>query len=54
MRALELAVQRSGLSFDDIVPVNAHATSTPVGDMGEAGAIAELLARAPVVTGTME
>ncbi|MBE7189211.1 beta-ketoacyl-[acyl-carrier-protein] synthase family protein, partial [Jatrophihabitans endophyticus] len=42
IRALEMAVRRSGLSFGDIVHVNAHATSTPVGDMGEAGAIAEL------------
>ena len=52
VRALELAVQRSGLSFDDIVHVNAHATSTPVGDMGEAGAIADLFGEDTVVTGT--
>jgi 3-oxoacyl-[acyl-carrier-protein] synthase II len=52
VRALELAVQRSGLSFDDIVHVNAHATSTPVGDMGEAGAIAELFGEDTVVTAT--
>jgi 3-oxoacyl-[acyl-carrier-protein] synthase II len=51
-RALELAVQRSGLAFDDIVHVNAHATSTPVGDMGEAGAIADLFGEDTVVTGT--
>jgi 3-oxoacyl-[acyl-carrier-protein] synthase II len=52
VRALELAVQRSGLSFDDIVHVNAHATSTPAGDMGEAGAIAELFGEDTVVTAT--
>jgi 3-oxoacyl-[acyl-carrier-protein] synthase II len=52
VRALELAIKRSGLSFDDIVHVNAHATSTPVGDMGEAGAIAELFGEDTVVTGT--
>ena len=52
VRALELAVQRSGLSYDDIVHVNAHATSTPVGDMGEAGAIAELFGEDTVVAGT--
>ena len=52
VRALELAVQRSGLSFDDIVHVNAHATSTPVGDMGEANAIADLFGEDTVVTGT--
>jgi 3-oxoacyl-[acyl-carrier-protein] synthase II len=52
VRALRLAVERSGLSFDDIVHVNAHATSTPVGDMGEAGAIADLFGEDTVVTGT--
>jgi 3-oxoacyl-[acyl-carrier-protein] synthase II len=52
VRALELAVQRAGLSFDDIVHVNAHATSTPVGDMGEAGAIADLFGEDTVVTAT--
>jgi 3-oxoacyl-[acyl-carrier-protein] synthase II len=52
VRALELAVQRSGLGFDDIVHVNAHATSTPVGDMGEAGAIADLFGEDTVVTAT--
>ncbi|HET6877583.1 MAG TPA: beta-ketoacyl-ACP synthase II [Jatrophihabitans sp.] len=52
VRALELAVQRAGLSFDDIAHVNAHATSTPVGDMGEAGAIAELFGEDTVVTST--
>ena len=52
IRALTLAVERSGLSFDDIDHVNAHATSTPVGDMGEAGAIADLFGEDTVVTGT--
>jgi 3-oxoacyl-[acyl-carrier-protein] synthase II len=52
VRALELAVQRAGLDFHDVVHVNAHATSTPVGDMGEAGAIADLFGEDTVVTGT--
>ena len=52
VRALKLAVQRSGASFDDVVHINAHATSTPVGDMGEAGAIAELFGEDTVVCGT--
>jgi 3-oxoacyl-[acyl-carrier-protein] synthase II len=52
VRALELAIRRSGLSFDDIVHVNAHATSTPVGDMGEVGAIFDLFGGDTVVTGT--
>ncbi|MCW2495730.1 beta-ketoacyl-ACP synthase II [Jatrophihabitans sp.] len=52
IRALRLAVERSGASYDDVVHVNAHATSTPVGDMGEAGAIAQLFGSDTVVTGT--
>jgi 3-oxoacyl-[acyl-carrier-protein] synthase II len=52
VRALELAVQRSDITFDDVVHVNAHATSTPVGDMGEAEAIADLFGEGTVVTAT--
>jgi 3-oxoacyl-[acyl-carrier-protein] synthase II len=52
VRALELAVERSGIGFDDVVHVNAHATSTPVGDMGEAEAIADLFGEDTVVAGT--
>jgi 3-oxoacyl-[acyl-carrier-protein] synthase II len=52
VRAMELALQRSGLSAADIVHVNAHATSTPVGDMGEASAVADLFGPQTVVTAT--
>ncbi|WP_375493697.1 beta-ketoacyl-[acyl-carrier-protein] synthase family protein [uncultured Jatrophihabitans sp.] len=52
IRALELAVQRAGITKDDVVHVNAHATSTPVGDMGEAGAVAQLFGEDTVVTAT--
>jgi 3-oxoacyl-[acyl-carrier-protein] synthase II len=38
-RAMRLAVESSGLSLDDLVHINAHATSTPVGDVAEAEAI---------------
>jgi 3-oxoacyl-[acyl-carrier-protein] synthase II len=52
-RVLEHAVQRAGLSFDDIVHINAHATSTPVGDMGEAEVIAELFGTVATSTKSM-
>jgi 3-oxoacyl-[acyl-carrier-protein] synthase II len=52
VRALKLLIERSGLGFEDVVHVNAHATSTPVGDMGEANAIADLFGEDTVVTAT--
>ena len=51
-RAMRLAVERSGVAIDDIVHVNAHGTSTPVGDMGEANAIADIFGTDTVVTST--
>ena len=50
-RALEFAVRDAELSVDDVVHVNAHATSTPMGDMGEAETIAKLFGEDTVVTG---
>lgn len=38
-RAMVEAVERGGLSSSDIVHINAHATSTPVGDIAESNAI---------------
>jgi len=38
-RAMLEAVERAGLSMSDITHINAHATSTPVGDVAEANAI---------------
>lgn len=42
-RAIKEAITSSGLSPATIVHLNAHATSTPAGDVAEAGAIAQAL-----------
>ena len=42
-RAMKIALRESGLSASDIVHINAHATSTPQGDVAEAGAIKNAL-----------
>ena len=54
-RAMTNALRESGLSASDVVHVNAHATSTPAGDVTEAGSIRQALGAAAdscVVTGT--
>jgi len=43
IRALRSALESGGVSKDRIGHVNAHATSTPAGDVGEARAICEVL-----------
>ncbi|MBD8869946.1 beta-ketoacyl-[acyl-carrier-protein] synthase family protein [Nocardioides donggukensis] len=45
-RAMRMALRESGLEAGDIVHVNAHATSTPQGDLAEAGAIRNALGAA--------
>lgn len=53
--AMKRALVESGLSATDIVHVNAHATSTPAGDVTEAGSIRRALgdhAESVIVTGT--
>lgn len=42
-RAMQLSLDSAGLSAEDIVHVNGHATSTPVGDMIEARGIGTVL-----------
>jgi 3-oxoacyl-[acyl-carrier-protein] synthase II len=42
-RAMKLAMREAGLTPADIVHINAHATSTPQGDLAEAGAIKNAL-----------
>lgn len=49
-RAMRAAIERSGLLASDVVHVNAHATSTPAGDMGEIRGITALLGAQTVVT----
>jgi 3-oxoacyl-[acyl-carrier-protein] synthase II len=51
-RAAKTAIERSGIAKSDIVYVNAHATSTPAGDMAEAKWIAEMLGEQTVVAAT--
>ncbi len=45
-RAVKFALRDSGLSSKDIVHINAHATSTPVGDVAEANALRAALGAA--------
>jgi 3-oxoacyl-[acyl-carrier-protein] synthase II len=42
-RAMQLALRNSGLQASDVGHVNAHATSTPQGDVAEAAAIRQAL-----------
>ncbi|TSE01161.1 beta-ketoacyl-ACP synthase [Skermania sp. ID1734] len=47
-RAMRKAIQTAGLTASDITHVNAHATSTPIGDLAEARAIAAVTPNAAV------
>jgi 3-oxoacyl-[acyl-carrier-protein] synthase II len=54
-KAIQEALRDSGLDPTDIVHINAHATSTPVGDIAEVAAIKKALGKVAteiVVTGT--
>lgn len=52
-RSLEMAIREAGMKPSDIDYINAHATSTPVGDMNEAKAIDEVFgSHKPFVTST--
>jgi 3-oxoacyl-[acyl-carrier-protein] synthase-1 len=42
VRSLQMALNHSGISIGDVDYINAHATSTPVGDSSEASAIYEV------------
>lgn len=52
-RSLEMAIKASNIEIADIAYVNAHATSTPIGDQNEALAIAQVFNNhKPYVTST--
>ncbi|MBN1198411.1 MAG: beta-ketoacyl-[acyl-carrier-protein] synthase family protein, partial [Bacteroidales bacterium] len=52
-RAMQMALKDSGMSADDIGYINAHATSTQVGDSNEAQAIDEVFGKTkPLVSST--
>jgi 3-oxoacyl-[acyl-carrier-protein] synthase II len=52
VRAIKLALRDAGIDPRDIVHVNAHATSTPVGDIAEIIALHHSLGDHPVLTST--
>jgi len=52
IRAIAKAIADAGVAKSDIVHVNAHATSTPVGDMAEIAALRTALGSHPVITST--
>ncbi|MBW7869297.1 MAG: beta-ketoacyl-[acyl-carrier-protein] synthase family protein [Brumimicrobium sp.] len=50
--AMQRALKQSGLSAEEIKYINAHATSTPVGDANEASAIFDVFGDKPYVSST--
>jgi 3-oxoacyl-[acyl-carrier-protein] synthase II len=52
VRAVRKALAEAGLSGSDIVHVNAHATSTPTGDMAEVAGLRAIVGEHPVLTAT--
>lgn len=51
-RAMRFAMEDAGLAGSDIVHVNAHATSTPLGDGVEAEAVSRVIGEHAAVSGT--
>lgn len=52
-KSLQMAIDQSGVNISDIQYINAHATSTPIGDLNEARAILDVLGKhRPFVTST--
>lgn len=50
IKAMEDAIHGAGLAAADVTHVNAHATSTVVGDVGESAAVRSAIGNHPVVT----
>lgn len=51
-KAMEKALQQAGINPEEVDYINAHATSTPVGDANEAKAIYEIFGNRPYVSST--
>ena len=52
-RAMRLTLQMAGLDADQVDYINAHATSTPLGDLSEAVAISKVFPdRSPIISST--
>lgn len=52
LRCMEQALREAGITPDEVDYINAHATSTPVGDAVEAQAIAKVFGKGPFVSST--
>jgi 3-oxoacyl-[acyl-carrier-protein] synthase II len=52
IRAIKLALADAGVGGSDVMHVNAHATSTPTGDMAEIAALRASVGNHPVLTAT--
>lgn len=52
MKCMEMALQDAGVAIKEVDYINAHATSTIVGDIAEAQAIAKLFGKKPFVSST--
>ncbi len=52
-KAMQLALQEAGLNLEDVDYINAHATSTPIGDLSEITAIHQLFnGKTPPISAT--
>lgn len=52
VKCMELALRDAGIDAEEVDYINAHATSTVVGDVSEAQAITELFGKRPLVSST--